>query len=214
MGVKEQILREQVLLVEGNDDKEVIYQFCNYHEIDNRKLFSVESKDGIEQLIADLKIRPKTGVKVLAAVVDADADLPARWAQIRDALERNDYSVPSTPIAEGTILAPPNASRPVVGIWLMPDNQISGMLEDFLMRLTQEKDPLFPRAKSAVDSIPYAEQLFGDTKRSKAIIHTWLAWQEEPGTPLGLSITKRYLDPTKTPALEFKIWIEKLFGQY
>lgn len=93
----------------------------------------------------------------------------------------------------------------------MPDNQVSGMLEDFLLRLTNEEDRLISRAENAVDSIPDTERLFGNTKRSKAIIHTWLAWQEEPGTSLGLSIRRRYLDPTRNPAPEFKEWLEKLF---
>jgi hypothetical protein len=36
----------RVLLVEGRDDREVIYQFCNRHGIDNRGLFEVEDKVG------------------------------------------------------------------------------------------------------------------------------------------------------------------------
>ena len=85
------------------------------------------------------------------------------------------------------------------------------ILEDFLLRLANEEDSLIHRAENVVDNIPETDRLFGDTKRSKAIIHTWLAWQKEPGTSLGLSITKRYLDPTRNPAPEFKKWLEKLF---
>jgi hypothetical protein len=36
--------RDRVLLVEGRDDREVIYQFCNHYQIDNKNLFSVEAK--------------------------------------------------------------------------------------------------------------------------------------------------------------------------
>lgn len=202
---------DRVLLVEGRDDREVIYQFCNYHGIDNRSLFSVEPKDGIENLIEDLQIRVRTGVKVLAAVMDADINLKARWDQVRTALAEYDYSLPDTPTTQGTILEAPNATRPKLGIWLMPDNQVSGILEDFLLRLADEGNPLISRAKSTVDSIPRKDRLFSNTKTSKAVIHTWLAWQEEPGTSLGLSITRRYLDPTRNPAPEFRRWLENLF---
>ena len=203
--------RDRVLLVEGRDDREVIYQFCNHYKINNKKLFSVEAKNGIENLLDDLRIRVRTGVKVLGAVIDADVDPNARWEQVCTALADYGYVLPTQPIREGTILEAPNSRRPQLGIWLMPDNQMSGMLEDFLLRLANEEDRLISRAENVVDSIPETERLFANPKRSKAIIHTWLAWQEEPGTSLGLSITRRYLDPTRNPAPEFKQWLEKLF---
>ena len=181
--------KDKILLVEGYDDREVIYQFCNHHDIDNRELFSVEPKNGVERLIDDLRLRVRTEVTtVLAAVIDADADLNARWEQIRTAVAGSGYILPNAPIKGGTIIDAPKLNRPKLGIWLMPDNQVSGMLEDFLLRLANEQDSLIHRSENVVDSIPETERLFGDTKRSKAIIHTWLAWQEEPGTSLGLSI--------------------------
>ena len=47
--------------------------------------------------------------------------------------------------------------------------------------------------------------------RSKALIHTWLAWQEDPGTPLGLAVTKRYLDGDHALAQQFVQWLLRLF---
>lgn len=202
---------EKILLVEGRDDREVIYQFCNHHDIDNRNLFKVEAKEGVEELLDDLRVRVRTGVKVLAVVIDTDTDLKARWDQLCGILTTHGYNCPEKPDEDGTIIAAPNSTRPQIGIWLMPDNQTSGMLEDFLLRLTQIGDPLVSRAKQVVERIPASERLFGETKQVKAIIHTWLAWQPEPGTPLGLAITKQYLDPTQNPAPEFKSWLERLF---
>ena len=207
--------KDKVLLVEGRDDREVIFQFCNHHGIDNRSLFDVKDKDGVDSLIDDLSVRVRTGrnVKVLAAVIDADDDINVRWAQVRNAVGDYGYSFPDTPAKEGTILNSSDTARPRLGIWLMPDNQVSGMLEDFLLRLTSEEDPLILRAENVVKSIPESERLFGETKRSKAIIHSWLAWQEDPGTSLGIAITRRYLDPTRNPAPEFKKWLEDLFHE-
>jgi hypothetical protein len=49
--------------------------------------------------------------------------------------------------------------------------------------------------QSSVAAIPEAERRFGPLAEPKAIIHTWLAWQKEPGKPLGTAITARFLDP-------------------
>jgi hypothetical protein len=41
--------------------------------------------------------------------------------------------VPDDPAAEGTIIDPPDDKLlPRVGVWIMPDNQMKGILEDFL----------------------------------------------------------------------------------
>ena len=70
---------------------------------------------------------------------------------------------------------------------------------------------LLERAVSCVDGIPPEQRRFRDTYRSKALIHTWLAWQEEPGTPLGLAVTKRYLDADHALARQFVQWLRRLF---
>ncbi len=35
----------------------------------------------------------------------------------------------------------------------------------------------------------------------KARLHTWLSWQEEPGTPMGHAITKEYMSANAKHAL-------------
>lgn len=206
------LAHEKVLLVEGRDDREVIYQFCNHHQIDNRTTFSVHATDGIEALLVDLGVRPRGSTSVLGVVVDADVDPLGRWRRIGATVTPLGYTLPATPLATGTIVAPPFAGRPRLGVWMMPDNQLEGMLEDFLLRLTREGDRLLDRARRAVDDIPEVDQRFADAHRSKATAHTWLAWQEDPGTALGQAITKRYLDPSRDPAPAFRDWLLELFG--
>jgi hypothetical protein len=48
--------------------------------------------------------------------------------------------------------------------------------------------------------------------KSKARIHTWLAWQEDPGTPMGLAITKSYLDTNQELCNLFVNWLNNLFN--
>ena len=201
----------RILLVEGVEDREVVYQFCNYHSINNRSLFDVEWKNGYESLRDDLMVRPLTDVQVIGAIVDADIDPHGRWHALRSVLLESGYTdFPTEPSDGGTIVSG-MSGLPAIGIWLMPNNRVSGILEDFLASLIQEGDVLLERAVSCVDGIPLGQRKFRDTYRSKALIHTWLAWQEDPGTPLGLAVTKRYLDGDHALAQQFVQWLLRLF---
>ena len=45
----------------------------------------------------------------------------------------------------------------------------------------------------------------------KAVIHTWLAWQKEPGRPFGTAITARFLDPNVPEVDVLVAWLKRLF---
>jgi hypothetical protein len=204
---------EHVLLVEGIEDREVIYQLCNHCGFDNRGLFVVEAKQGYERLRDDVSVRPRTpGIKTLGIVVDADQDLLQRWRSLCDTLVRSGYAnLPVAPAAEGTII-PASEVLPRLGIWVMPNNQLGGMLEDFLQQLIHQGDALIARAERSVEAIPTSDRRFNETYRSKAVLHTWLAWQEVPGTPLGLAITRQYLNGDHALAQRFMTWLETRFA--
>jgi hypothetical protein len=91
----------------------------------------------------------------------------------------------------------------------MPDNELEGILEDFVAFLVPTGDSLWPYAKECVQQIP--DRRFGLHQQSKADIHTWLAWQAEPGRPLGLAIQSRYLDPNAPHAQKLVGWLRRLF---
>ncbi|MCC5649013.1 hypothetical protein LC609_04000 [Nostoc sp. XA013] len=46
---------------------------------------------------------------------------------------------------------------------------------------------------------------------SKAVIHTYLAWQDEPDRPMGQAITKQALRPNTDIAIRFTDWLIRLF---
>src|SRR5436190_24268592 len=56
------------------------------------------------------------------------------------------------------------------------------------------------QALEGLNNLLDAKTLRSYFKVSKALIHTWLAWQEKPGRPLGLAITARYFDATASYA--------------
>jgi hypothetical protein len=94
----------------------------------------------------------------------------------------------------------------------MPDNSSAGMLEDFMRLLIPTNDLLLRHAEASIDDILAQNlNLFVPAHRMKALLHTWLAWQKDPGTPLGLAITKKYFS-TDTPITKaFISWIHRLF---
>lgn len=94
----------------------------------------------------------------------------------------------------------------------MPDNQSPGMLEHFLIFLVSPDDNLWKTAADTIKQVMKQDCRFPRQHQMKAQIHRWLAWQEEPGKPLGQSITKRYLDPTASQAQQFITWIHYLFN--
>jgi len=142
-------------------------------------------------------------------VVDANGDVDARWASIRNILLSEGYpEAPDSPAPDGTILSAPGRAR--VGAWLMPDNASPGMLEDFAARLIPADDYLWARAAEVVDGIPDEHRRFAAGHRSKAVVHTWLAWQETPGSPMGQAIGQGSLPATAPDALRFVAWLRRL----
>ena len=78
-------------------------------------------------------------------------------------------------------------------------------------------DQLLTIATNTVEKlIKDKKNLFPEIKKSKAIIHTWLVWQERPGTLLGNAITYQFIKNQEhilsmNKASTFIQWLQKLF---
>ena len=198
-------------MVEGRDDENVVKNICAQHKLG--EIETIHPYEGKDALLEAIDVRLKeSDVSALGIIVDADADVHARWQSISNRLTNAGYvHVPPNPLAEGTIVTPPTGSLlPKVGIWLMPDNQTSGILEDFI-RLLIPEDGLLDHARESLDGIPVGQIRFPDTLKPKALVHTWLAWQEQPGRPFGVSIAAGYLDHNAPAATTFAGWLQRTF---
>lgn len=203
---------KKILLVEGRDDEHVIKAI--FRRRDLQKIDEIRPHGGKDELLEALPVRLKeSDIHSLGVVIDADTDLLARWESIRGRLVQAGYeNVPANPSANGVVLrAPIDSLLPRTGIWLMPNNTTPGILEDFLRFLVPSPSVLFQHAERSLAQIPPTEQLFSQLARPKALIHTWLAWQAEPGKPLGLSITARFLDQDVPQVDIFVQWLRNLF---
>lgn len=203
---------KKILLVEGTDDKHVLMHLCGQRGVP--MLDEITPLGSVERLLENFPVRLKeSDVEALGVVIDADTDIASRWQSLRDRLRKAGYQdVPDDSNSAGTILSPPPHSLlPRVGIWIMPDNQTMGILEDFLHFLVPSGSQLFSHVESSVATIPEGERRFGSYAQSKAIIHTWLAWQAEPGRPLGTAITAKFLDANVAQVDVLVAWLKNLF---
>lgn len=198
------------LLVEGNDDKQVVYHLSNFANIP-REAFETREQNGYAELLDNLEVFIEgSEIASLGVIVDADNDLVAKWTSLKGKLEGLGYMLPANPQAQGII--EPLVNRPTIGIWIMPNNTLPGTLEDFIAYLIPDTDTLWEYACQCVGNIAPAQRRFKQSYERKAFIHTWLAWQEEPGTPLGQAITKRYLDASRPDAQAFIAWLRRLYN--
>ncbi|MGP0065521.1 MAG: DUF3226 domain-containing protein [Isosphaeraceae bacterium] len=200
-----------LLVVEGPDDLHVISNLMMRHQFQPK--FKVSNEEGYEKLISRIspRLKPGTDLERFGVIVDADADIQARWRQIKGTLERAGYNdVPDAPDPAGAIIH--HEDLPRVGVWIMPDNTVPGMLEDYLCFLVPEGDILMERARRCVEEIPVEERRFIAAHFTKAWVHTWLAWQDDPGTPLGQAITKRYFESDGPQVQALLDWLTRLFA--
>lgn len=199
------------LLVEGKNDQHVVWALCEAYQLPETFDVLVPGDGGVEAVLQDIPARiDESGLQTLGIMLDADEDIQARWAGVRGRLAEVGYILPPQPVEDGCITSLPD--RPQVGIWVMPNNQLPGMLEDFVGFLIPQDDRLKPLAEKTLQSIEKKKlNLYRPTYRSKALIHTWLAWQEMPGMPMGQAITAQVLLHNQPLANRFVDWLRNLF---
>lgn len=198
------------LLVEGLDDKHVLWALLAAHRVE--QTFVVEELGGVERLLDNLRVRlVARSDERLGVLVDADERLEDRWRSLRDSAARAfPGALPTEPDPNGTIVELPGGRR--LGVWLMPDNRVPGMLEDFASLLVPPGDPAWTAALAFVDGLRGPALRFPEPRRAKARLHAWLAVQAEPGRPIGQAITAKYLEATNAASSPLITWIRRLFG--
>lgn len=180
--------------------------------------------DGLDRKLGKLKgtvgaeLRA-TNREALGLILDADDSVEKRWRKVRERvlddveqLDPND--IPEAPPANGFIAdvdlgAPKGPQR--LGVWIMPDNQRSGMLETLARDLIGDS-ALHGHAQQACEEAKRHGARFKKVHEEKAIVHTWLAWQDPPDCQLHQAIQQQMLDPALPAGRMFIDWFRKLFG--
>jgi hypothetical protein len=204
------------MLVEGIEDLHAIVQLISRHipwprENPPARLENCQGIDNIlKREFLSVKLK-ESDLGALGIVIDANDAFASRWASVRDGCLGSFPNIPIGLPAEGLVL--PNEYNQKLGVWIMPDNRSDGMLEDFLKHLVPtSRDKLWEYAQEAVSEAQHRGATFKNSHQSKANIHTWLAWQDEPGQSLGTALTRKVLDAKSSGATPFVNWFKRLYN--
>ena len=196
----------KVLFVEGWDDEHVVTELWKRRH-GSEPSFYIQDQKGIESLKDAISLGIKASSrKVLGIVADADDDPGGCWDAISDRLGKVGVKLPEVRPPDGIIVY----GQPRVGVWLMPDNQRPGDLEDFVREMIPSNDPAWCLAKRYIQGIPPDAIKFSTKKRSRAELHAWLATRKEPGR-IGWAIGRGDLQTDGPLCSDFLAWIEGLF---
>jgi hypothetical protein len=208
MRIKENFNKK--LLVEGNDDQHVIWALCEKFTVTEN--FDVIDCEGITKLYEQLPVRFKQAqVDTIGLIIDADSEIKDRWKSISALLSLHGFTIPEEIPLEGLILKDNSDFK--IGVWIMPNNNENGMLEDFISFLVPKEDKILPIVNNTLTNIEsQGLNQYSLIHKSKATIHSWLSLQSDPGTPMGLGITKRYLTTDEETCLKLVNWLKKLYG--
>lgn len=198
---------KKLLLVEGKEDKYVVEHLWSSHYSEPCP-FEIEIKGGIENLTKSISTELKApGRETLGILIDSNDSPPDRWKKIEHQIKKvcgKEILANLTP--NGVIVN----TKPRIGVWLMPNNDSAGELEDFIFELIPKCDPIWPRVDQFINDIPEEHRKFKDKKDLKAKIHVWLATRGSP-RPIGTAISANDLDTSVPIAQNFCNWLRQLF---
>ena len=216
-----------VLFVEGIDDKHMVWRLCDRDSASfstaregvflkvtlraQSSTFQIMEQDGRPNLLKAISTQLKGNGQVpFGIVIDADDNLGNSWSNVVKEFNGTGVQLPPSPDPVGTII-PQQGFIPKVGIWLMPDNQSRGELEDFALSMIRQNDTVWPRSHGYIESVPKSDRKFVPDKINKAKVHAWLATKKEPGR-LGAAVGAGDLDVTGPLCKNFLDWLTRLFG--
>lgn len=206
------------LHVEGTDDSHALRHLLIRHGMDYdqnpwpAELPRIEDIGGKSEVLEGVEtaVRLSNGQSV-GFVLDANSSIQNSWKAVSSRLREVGMEVPNA-IPPGGFVGEAEDYGARVGVWIMPDNQREGNLEHFLRDLIEDDDPLLPYAQESAMHAKALGARFSDNDADKSVLHTWLAWQQEPGRPYGTAIRARYFRDDSPAAQAFVTWFRAVFN--
>jgi hypothetical protein len=207
-----------LLLVEGDEDKRVLPWLIERAGVNwgpkSEPIVTIIANDGVEPLLTAGVIETyfkQSGLLALGVIVDADENAVARWQSISARIGGFFADVPQVIPSDGLILR--GDTGPAFGAWIMPDNSSRGMLETFLLFLRPAENlALHVLSHDVVEQAKQLGAPFSLAHQDKAQIHSWLAWQDPPGTQLHNAVMQGMLREVSPSLTTFVRWFCTLYG--
>lgn len=203
----------RVLLVEGGDEQYVLPELIEIGGVPwpkGREPLWVENCGSVDNVLRRETITTElkaAGLEALGIVVDANGDIAARWQKVHTLLTSIRPAFPTELAPDGVVLEEPD--QPRLGVWLMPDNLRTGMLETLL--LAAGDDAMRAHVDTTIAKARELGAPFKDAHRDKARLHSWLAWQDPPGQALGTAAKMGMLAAAMPVLAPFVAWIRRLY---
>lgn len=204
--------RPHRLVVEGADDLNVTFHLLKASGYDwNTSEVHIEDAKGKPKMLPQVSPTVKS-YRRSAFVLDADIDVSATWRSLSGKLADAEISLPPGPQDGGTILSNHHHMGGKIGVWVMPDNQGHGTLENFLETLVPASDRLWPFACKSTRDAKEHDSKYRDSDERTCCLHAWLSWQRVPGCPFGTAVTARFFDTDVEATHRFVAWFHSVFS--
>jgi hypothetical protein len=222
----------KVLLVEGDADRDLFTQLCQNLafspkiRVASPRDLNTESRNGKQSVLKQVSILLKNIADMeagsrsrrLAVVIDADYKAEGGLGyqktveQFVDIVGKHGFVLVPASDSNNGLVFQHSDGLPDLGLWVMPNNDSDGMLEDWVKHCVhQDETVLFNHAKSVVDSLN--PKKFKPIHLSKAEVATWLAWQEQPGHGLYLTAKAQLLDPSSLLYINLIAWLRHIYEE-
>ncbi|MBW7928312.1 MAG: hypothetical protein H3C58_09560 [Fimbriimonadaceae bacterium] len=142
------------------------------------------------------------------ADVDPHIGLAERWQMLTQPMRNVIGDVPEVIDKSGWL-----HDDPRVGVWLMPDNEANGAIEDFIRQIKLAgSEALWGYAVESTARSRSFGSTFRDVDCRKAEVHTFLGWQDPPGLRYGEAVSRGCFDHEADLAKRFVSWFKRLYS--
>ena len=191
---------DRVLLVEGTDEVNLIGEMLRSWNFGHVQVIEVGGKDKIrtnlDVVISEARTR-RIELTAIGVLRDADAHPERALQSVADALRSLDLPAP---ISHGTFVR----GIPSVGVFVLPDGTTPGAIEDLCWKAVE--DTAAARCSAAYLQCLRESGALESKNPAKALVHSYLAAQEEPSARVGEGALKGYWpfdNPVFDPLREF-----------
>ena len=176
--------KPRVLIGEGRDEVNFFEALVGHLGVSDVQVEEYGGKNKLSIYLKEFGVRPgHQNVLALGITRDADASVAQVFQSVCTLLGNHGLPAPAAP---GQVAAGP----PRVGVFLLPDNQRDGMLEDLCLDGVQG-DGAMPCVDDFFQCVA-RNAARNPTPMAKARVHAWLSSQPVPDLRLGEAAQKGY----------------------
>jgi hypothetical protein len=195
------ICQKKVLAVEGKDEVEFFKALLKHVGITGFEISDVGGKDKFKTKFPALVRRTGfSDVEVLAVIRDADNDAEGAFKSIRDILRKEGFEPPEDHNRF-------SHSKPKIGIFIMPGNSDTGMLEDLCLE-TVKNHPAMDCVNTFIACVSHLDAAPGNLAKAKA--QAFLAAMRNIVNSVGVAAQKHYWDFDSVALKEIKAFLKNL----